>query len=90
MRWVLMRFVVFAAVGGGEAGTVGVMGRAEEMEPRLERKREALQGCLEKGDPDQRSLLMQAYGEVGRIRMVGAEQRADSAGIINGCTGWRS
>ena len=78
-----MRFVVFAAVRGGEAGAVGVMGRAEEMEPGLARQREALEGCLEKGDPDQRSLLMQAYGEVGRIRMVGAEQRADSAGALS-------
>jgi hypothetical protein len=83
MRWVLMRFVVFAGVRGGEAGAVGVMGRAEEMEGRLARRREALEGCLEKGDPDQRSLLMQAYGEVGRIRMVGAEQRADSAGALS-------
>jgi hypothetical protein len=70
MRWVLMRFVVFEAVRGGVAGAVGVIGRAEEMEGRLVRRREALEGCLEKGDPDQRSLLMQAYGEVGRIREV--------------------
>ena len=43
---------------------------AEEIEPRLERQREALEGCLEKVAPDQRSLLMQAYGEESRIREV--------------------
>jgi hypothetical protein len=69
-RSVLMRFVVFAAVRGGEAGAVGVMGRAEEMEGRLERRREAREWCVEKAVADQRSLLMRAYGEGGRIREV--------------------
>ena len=40
------------------------------MEGRLARRREALEGCLEKVAPDQRSLLMQAYGEESRIREV--------------------
>jgi RNA polymerase sigma-70 factor (ECF subfamily) len=43
---------------------------ARDDEPRLERQREALEGCLEKVAPDQRQLLMQAYGEQSRIQDV--------------------
>lgn len=43
---------------------------AEEDEPRLERQREALEGCLEKVAPDQRRLLMQAYSDESRIQDV--------------------
>jgi RNA polymerase sigma-70 factor (ECF subfamily) len=43
---------------------------AEEDETRLERQREALEGCLEKIAPDQRRLLMQAYSGESRIQDV--------------------
>ena len=43
---------------------------AGDDEPRLERQREALEGCLEKVAPDQRQLLMQAYSEESRIQDV--------------------
>jgi RNA polymerase sigma-70 factor (ECF subfamily) len=43
---------------------------AGDDEPRLERQREALEGCLEKVAPDQRQLLMEAYSEESRIQDV--------------------
>jgi RNA polymerase sigma-70 factor (ECF subfamily) len=39
-------------------------------EPRLQRQREALEACMEKVEPEQRELLMQAYGEDARIQEV--------------------
>lgn len=43
---------------------------AGEIEPRLERQREALEDCLAKVAPEQRQLLMQAYSDESRIQDV--------------------
>ena len=87
LRWVGLGLVVFGGVRGGEAGSVGVMGRVEEMEGRLARQREALEGCLEKGDPDPEVAADAGVRGGESDSGGGAEQRADGAGIINGCTG---
>lgn len=39
-------------------------------EPRMERQRAALEACMEKVAPDQRRLLMRAYGEDSRIQEI--------------------
>jgi hypothetical protein len=45
MRWVLMLFVILAAVMGGEARAVVVMGRAVVMERAVEKSVENLPGA---------------------------------------------
>jgi hypothetical protein len=46
MRWVLMLFVILAAVRGGEAWAVVVMGRAEVSERVEEAEMVERPGCL--------------------------------------------
>jgi RNA polymerase sigma-70 factor (ECF subfamily) len=47
-------------------------GEAEEAEPRLASQRQALEACMRKVAPEQRELLMRAYGEDSRIQEVAA------------------
>lgn len=50
-------------------------------EPALERQRAALERCLEKVEPDQRGLLMEAYQSGARIQQVAAESGRTVAGF---------
>lgn len=55
-----------------------------EDEPRLERQREALGACMEKVNPDQRELLMQAYQMESSIQEVAL----DSGRTVPGFYQW--
>lgn len=54
---------------------------AEALEPALSRQREALERCMEKIPPEQRSLLMRAYQPEARIQEVAATSGRSIAGF---------
>lgn len=54
---------------------------AEEEEPRLASQRAALEDCMAKVEPGQRTLLMQAYGEDASIQEVATHSGRTVAGF---------